>query len=71
MRRHHIDDQALAVLAVIGRPAYEVKETGLVKSECAVPAVEGRDRIACVAVVVAPFVHHQNRVILVLEIFKL
>ena len=67
MRAHHLNDQSLAVLAVAGVSAYEVGRSGLVEINDSVAVVEGGDRMGHVAVEIAPFFHHKNGVILVLE----
>ena len=67
MRAHHLYDQSLAVLAVVGVSAYEVGRPGFVEIDDSVAVVEDGDRMGHVAVEVAKFFHHKNGVIRVLE----
>lgn len=64
---HDVDDHSLALFAVVGSSADEVEEARPVEFDGAVAVVEGNDRLAVIAVVVAPFVHHKYRVVAVLK----
>lgn len=66
-RGQNIDDHSLAPFAVVGSSTDEIEEARPVKFDSAVAVVEGNDWLACVAVVIAPFLHHKNRVIVVLK----
>ena len=67
MGGHDVDDHALPMLAVVGGSADEVEEARPVQLHRAVPVVQGDDRLARLAVVVAPFLHHKYRVVVVLK----
>lgn len=45
---------------MIGIPTDEVERSRRIKLDDTRPVVEGRDRLACVAVVVVIFIHHKN-----------
>lgn len=60
MRGQHVDDQPLAVLAVIRDPTYEVEWTGLIKLNNGLPINERGDWIYCNAMVVSFFIHHKH-----------
>lgn len=59
-RRHDIDEEALALDAVIRGPTYEIVGPRPIEVHGALSVVKGRDGFGGVAVVVVPFLHHQH-----------
>lgn len=67
MQRRNVNSEALPFVTVAFVAADEEEWAGLVQPEECVAVFEGGYWVACVAVVVAPFVDHQDGVVLVIK----
>lgn len=60
MRTHHLDNESLAILAVIMNSTDKVDRPWPVKLDNTLAIVEGDDGPACIAMVKTPFVHFKD-----------
>lgn len=67
VRTHHLDNESLAILAVIMNSTDEVDRPWPVKLDNTLAIVEGDDGPACIAMVKTPFVHFKDWIIVVLK----